>query len=49
MVGMSFFGWVAERFGSIASVVGIGGAMFLLAWGNAWFSRQIHLQEQNQK
>lgn len=37
MLGMSAFGWVAESFGSIASVVGIGGVMGLLAWGSAWF------------
>ena len=43
MVGMSFFGWIAERFGSVASVLGIGGAMFSLAWGSAWFSRRIRL------
>lgn len=41
MLGMSVFGWVAEAFGSIASVLGIGGVMFALAWGSAWFSQHI--------
>jgi MFS family permease len=47
MVGMSFFGWVAERFGSVVSVLGIGGAMFSLAWGSAWFSRRIRLASED--
>jgi DHA3 family macrolide efflux protein-like MFS transporter len=47
MVGMSFFGWVAESFGSIVSVLGIGGAMFFLAWGSAWFSRRIRLSRED--
>ena len=37
MLGMSAFGWVAESFGSIASIVGIGGVMGVLAGGTAWF------------
>lgn len=37
MLGMSAFGWVAESFGSVASVIGIGAVMGLLAWGSAWF------------
>lgn len=41
MVGMSFFGWVAEAFGSRASVIGIGGVMFVLASGSVWFSQRI--------
>jgi MFS family permease len=41
MAGMSFFGWVAESFGSIVSVIGIGGVMFLLALGSAWFGLRV--------
>jgi MFS family permease len=41
MVGMSVFGWVAESFGAIVSVIGIGGVMFLLASGSAWFGQRI--------
>lgn len=41
MVGMSAFGWVTESFGSIVSIMGIGGVMFILAWGSAWFGRRI--------
>lgn len=37
MLGMSVFGWVAESFGSITSVIGIAGVMGVLAWGSAWF------------
>ena len=46
MVGMSFFGWVTEQFGSIVSVVGIGVAMFLLGWGTAWFGQRIRLSNE---
>ncbi|MEP7150501.1 MAG: MFS transporter [Nitrospira sp.] len=45
MLGMSFFGWVAESFGSIVSAMGIGGVMFVLAWGSAWFGRRIGVSE----
>lgn len=45
MVGMSFFGWVAESSGSVVSVVGIGGVMFVLAAGSAWFSQRIRFSE----
>ena len=41
MLGMSVFGWVAESFGSIVSVIGIGGVMGALAWGSAWFAGRI--------
>lgn len=41
MAGMSFFGWVAESFGSSASVIGIGLVLFVLASGSGWFSRRI--------
>ena len=41
MLGMSAFGWVAESFGSITSVLGIGGVMGVLAWGSAWFGGRI--------
>lgn len=41
MLGMSAFGWVAESFGSIASIIGIGGVMFTLAGGSAWFGQRI--------
>ncbi len=41
MLGMSAFGWVAESFGSIASIIGIGGVMFILAGGSAWFGQRI--------
>ena len=43
MVGMGIFGWVAESFGSVTSVIGIGGVMFLLALGSAWFAQRIGL------
>ena len=45
MLGMSFFGWVAESFGSIVSVMGIAGVMFVLAGGSVWFSRRIRVPE----
>ncbi len=45
MLGMSFFGWVAESFGSIVSVMGIAGVMFVLAGGSVWFSHRIRLTE----
>ena len=41
IAGMSFFGWLAESIGSIASVIGIGGVMFVLASGTAWFGQRI--------
>ncbi|MCW5798417.1 MAG: MFS transporter [Nitrospira sp.] len=41
MLGMSVFGWVAESFGSGASVMGIGGVMGVLAWGSAWFGGKV--------
>ena len=41
MLGMSAFGWVAESFGSVTSVLGIGGVMGVLAWGSAWFGGRI--------
>lgn len=41
MLGMSAFGWVAESFGSIVSILGIGGVMGVLAWGCAWFGGRI--------
>ncbi len=41
MVGMSFFGWLTESFGSMVSVIGIGGVMLVLASGSAWFGRRI--------
>ncbi len=43
MVGMSFFGWIAELLGSTASVLGIGMVLFVLASGSAWFGRRIRL------
>ncbi len=45
MLGMSTFGWVAESFGSIASIVGIGGVMGALAWGSAWFGGRVEAVE----
>ncbi len=45
MLGMSFFGWVAESFGSIVSVMGIAGVMFVLTCGSAWFGRRIRAPE----
>ncbi len=45
MLGMSFFGWIAESFGSIVSAMGIGEVMFVLAWGSAWFGRRIGVSE----
>ncbi len=38
MAGMSFFGWVAETFGSCISVVGIGLILICLALLSHWFS-----------
>ncbi|MBS0170049.1 MAG: MFS transporter [Nitrospira sp.] len=37
MLGMTVFGWVAEWFGSVPSVIGIGVVMGILAAGTAWF------------
>lgn len=42
MAGMSFFGWVAESFGSSAGVIGIGTVLFVLASAGSWFSRSVH-------
>jgi DHA3 family macrolide efflux protein-like MFS transporter len=41
MLGMTVFGWVAESFGSVASIIGIGGVMCVLAGGSAWFGKRI--------
>ena len=41
MLGMSAFGWAAESFGSVASLIGIGGVMVILAGGSAWFGKRI--------
>jgi MFS family permease len=41
MVGMTFFGWIAESFGSYVSVVGIGLVLFILASLSGWFSRRV--------
>ena len=41
MLGMTVFGWVAESFGSVASIIGIGGVMVILAGGSAWFGKRI--------
>lgn len=42
MAGMSFFGWIAESFGSVAGVIGIGTVLFVLASAGSWFSRSAH-------
>ncbi len=41
MAGMSVFGWVTESAGSVVSIIGIGGVMFVLAGGSAWFGKRI--------
>jgi len=41
MLGMTVFGWVAESFGSVPSVLGIGVVMGVLAGGSAWFGKRI--------
>nr|MBP8155361.1 MFS transporter [Nitrospira sp.] len=41
MLGMTVFGWVTESFGSVASLVGIGGVMCVLAGGSAWFGKKM--------
>jgi MFS family permease len=41
MAGMTFFGWMTERFNEYASVIGIGLVLFLLALAAAWFSRRV--------
>jgi hypothetical protein len=41
MLGMSAFGWIAESFGSVVSIIGIGGVMGVLAGGTLWFRRQV--------
>ena len=41
MAGMSAFGWMTESFGSGVSIIGIGGVMFILAGGTAWFRRRV--------
>jgi MFS family permease len=38
MAGMTFFGWITERFNEYTSVVGIGLVLFLLGITAAWFS-----------
>ena len=41
MAGMTFFGWMTERFNEYTSVIGIGFVLFLLAVAAAWFSRRL--------
>ncbi len=41
MAGMSVFGWVTESAGSVVSIIGIGGVMFILAAGTAWFRGRV--------
>ncbi|MCI1278501.1 MAG: MFS transporter [Nitrospira sp.] len=41
MLGMTVFGWVTESFGSVASLVGIGGVMCILAAGSVWFGKKM--------
>jgi len=41
MAGMTFFGWMTERFNEYTSVLGIGFVLFLLALAAAWFSRRL--------
>ncbi len=41
MLGMTVFGWVAESFGSVPSVLGIGVVMGVLAGGTVWFRGQV--------
>ncbi len=45
MAGMSAFGWVTESAGSVVSIIGIGGVMFILAAGTAWFGQRIGATE----
>ena len=41
MAGMTFFGWLTERYNSESSVVGIGIVLFLLALASVWFSHRV--------
>jgi DHA3 family macrolide efflux protein-like MFS transporter len=41
MAGMTFFGWVTERFNEYTSVIGIGFVLFILGLLAAWFSSRI--------
>ena len=41
MAGMTFFGWMTEKFNEHTSVIGIGCVLFLLALAAAWFSRRV--------
>ena len=41
MAGMTFFGWMTERFNEYTSVIGIGLVLFLLALFAAWFNRRL--------
>ncbi|HEY6262382.1 MAG TPA: MFS transporter [Nitrospiraceae bacterium] len=41
MAGMTFFGWMTERFNESTSVIGIGFMLFLLGVGAAWFSCRV--------
>jgi len=41
MAGMTFFGWMTERFNEYTSVIGIGLVLFLLSIAAAWFSCQV--------
>jgi MFS family permease len=38
MAGMTFFGWMTERYNEYTSVIGIGMVLFLLGITAAWFS-----------
>jgi len=47
MVGMSSFGWIADKVGPAQSLVGLGLVLLLTAWVATLFSRQaqaINLQ-----
>jgi DHA3 family macrolide efflux protein-like MFS transporter len=41
MAGMTFFGWMTEKFNEYTSVIGIGFVLFILSLAAAWFSRRL--------
>jgi len=41
MAGMTFFGWMTERFNEYTSLTGIGFVLFMLGVVAAWYSRRV--------
>ena len=45
MAGMSFFGWMIEKFDESTSMIGIGLVLFALALAAVWFRRRIPVMQ----